>query len=355
MRPEGCNVGADALIEVKTHRSYDPDSELWNQSCSTETGYRQQMTFDYTSIGFYTFDCLCRPVTEIPPGGTCFVEDFALAVSGAAGSAAIVGAKHGMKVQAVGGVGNDDMGDWVLARLKSFSVDVENMEVCEGYSTSSSIVTTRPDGARPALHKLGATAGFYVTDNRLDRVLDTKILHIGGVGLMDRMDAGRNAEVMAEAKSRGCVTTLDVFASTREDMNLVAPLLPHTDFFIPSEEEAAALSGLEDYEEIASFLLDQGAGSVILTLGEDGAMHRGADGSRHDMPAFDVGIVCTCGCGDCFNAGFATGLHLGYSVEDSIRVGQAASAQNAMGLGSQAVVSDLESTLDFIEKTPLKS
>lgn len=171
---------------------------------------------------------------------------------------------------------------------------------------------------------------------------------------MDRMDAGRNAEVMAEAKSRGCVTTLDVFASTRRDMDLVAPLLPHTDFFIPSEEEAAALSGLEDYEEIASFLLDQGAGSVILTLGGNGAMHRGADGSKHDMPAFDVGIICTCGCGDCFNAGFATGLHLGYSVEDSIRVGQATSAQNAMGLGSQAVVSDLDSTLEFIEKTPLK-
>ena len=41
-------------------------------------------TFDYTSMGFYTFDALVRPVTEIPPGGdTYFVEDFAMAVSGA--------------------------------------------------------------------------------------------------------------------------------------------------------------------------------------------------------------------------------------------------------------------------------
>ena len=137
------------------------------------------MRFDYTSMGFYTFDALCRPVNEIPPGGnTYFVEDYALAVSGAAGSAAIVAAKHGLTVQAVGGVGEDLMGDWVLRRLADFDVDTENMQRCPDFSTSSSIVTTRPDGARPALHKLGATAGFYVDDDHLDRVIDTKIFHV---------------------------------------------------------------------------------------------------------------------------------------------------------------------------------
>lgn len=147
------------------------------------------MTFDYTSMGFYTFDALCRPVNDLPPGGnTYFIEDFTLAVSGAAGSASIVAAKHGLNVQAVGGVGNDLMGDWVLRRLADFDVDAENMQRCEDFSTSSSIVTTRPDGARPAFHKLGATGGFFVTDEQIDRVLDTKIFHIGGVGLMDKMD-----------------------------------------------------------------------------------------------------------------------------------------------------------------------
>ena len=312
--------------------------------------------FDYTSIGFYTFDALCRPVTEIPPGGgTYFVDEFTLAVSGAAGSAAIVAAKHGLRVQAVGGVGVDDMGDWVLMKLRSFGVDVENMARCPDFATSSSVVTTRPDGARPALHKRGATAGFTVTDDALDRVTDTAILHVGGVGLMDRMDrAGRTAEVMAAAKARGAVTTLDVFAATRDDMGLVAPLLPHTDYFMPSEEEAMALSGLTDYEDIAQFLLDQGAGAVVLTLGANGAMVRDGKGTRIDVPAFDIRPVCTCGCGDCFNAGFATGLHLGRSLEDCVRLGQAASAQNALGLGSQAVVSSLDNTLRFMDTTPVR-
>ncbi|MBO6882780.1 MAG: sugar kinase [Marivita sp.] len=314
------------------------------------------MTFDYTSMGFHTFDALCRPVTEIPPGGnTYFVDEFTLAVSGAAGSAAIVAAKHGLKVQAVGGVGNDLMGDWVLRRFGDFGVDTEMMQRIPDMTTSSSVVTTRPDGARPALHKRGATAGFYVTDDQMDRVLDTKILHIGGVGLMDAMDQGRNAELLAEAKARGITTTLDVFASTPEDFPLIRPLLAHTDYFMPSEEEAMALSGMTDYEQIAAFLLDQGVGAVILTLGADGAMYRDQRGQKIDIPSYKIDVVCTCGCGDCFNAGFATGLHLGRSIEDCIRFGQASSAQNAMGLGSQAVVSSLENTIAFMETTPIRA
>ena len=51
------------------------------------------MTFDYTSMGFITFDALCRPVTQIPPAGdTYFVEELTLAVSGAADWAAIASA-----------------------------------------------------------------------------------------------------------------------------------------------------------------------------------------------------------------------------------------------------------------------
>jgi sugar/nucleoside kinase (ribokinase family) len=310
------------------------------------------MTFDYTSMGFITFDALCRPVTQIPPGGdTYFVEDFTLAVSGAAGSAVIVAAKHGLRARAVGGVGHDDMGDWVLMKLARFGIDTSLMARCEGFSTSSSIVTTRPDGARPALHKRGATDGFYIDDTQIDSLLDTKILHVGGVGLMNRMDAGRTEEIMAEAKRRGVITTLDVFASTPDDLPKVARLLPHTDYFLPSEEEARALSGLTENADLAAFLLDRGAGCVILTLGADGAYLASRTETFH-TPAFAVDVKCTCGCGDCFNGGFATGLLKGLSLRDSVELAQASSAQNATGLGSQAGVRDYPATLDFIATTP---
>jgi sugar/nucleoside kinase (ribokinase family) len=309
--------------------------------------------FDYTSMGFITFDALCRPVTQIAPGGgTYFVDELTLAVSGAAGSAVIVAAKHGLRSRAVGGIGYDDMGDWVLMKLAQYGVDTGLMQRCEGFTTSSSLVTTRPDGARPALHKRGATDAFFIDDAQIDDLLDTRILHVGGVGLMNRMDdAGRTAEVMAEAKRRGVITTLDVFASTADDLPKVARLLPHTDYFLPSEEEAQALSGMIDNRDLAQFLINKGAGCVILTLGADGAFYLHRDGTEFHTPAFQVEVKCTCGCGDCFNGGFATGLIKGLSAPDAVQMAQASSAQNATGLGSQAGVKDYATTLAFIGST----
>ena len=307
-------------------------------------------------MGFITFDALCRRVTQIPPNGdTCFVRELTLAVSGAAGSAVIVAAKHGLKVRAVGGVGYDDTGDWVLMKLAKFGIDTSLMSRCNGFSTSSSLVTTRPDEQRPALHKRGATDGFYIEDGQIEDLLNTRILHVGGVGLMNRMDdSGRTEEIMREAKRRGVITTLDVFASTAADLPKVERLLPFTDYFLPSEEEARALSGLTDNRDLAQFLLDRGAGCVILTLGAEGAYYRHGDGTEFHTPAFDVVVKCTCCCGDCFNGGFATGLIKGLSAQEAVQIAQATSAQNATGLGSQAGVRDYQATLDFIRQTAVR-
>ncbi len=314
------------------------------------------MQYDYTSIGFYTFDCLGRPVTAIPPGGeTYFIEELTMAVSGAAGAAAVAAAKYGLKVLAVGGVGDDLMGDWVIRRMKQFGIDTSMMQLCENVGTSSTIVTTRPDGQRPALHMRGATGAFVISEEDYDKVLDARIVHMGGTGLMDRMDGERSFRLMAEAKRRGRVTTLDVFAASREHMDNVAGLLPHTDYFIPSIEEARALSGLHDKEEIGKYFNDLGVQCTVMTMGADGVYYHHVDGTRFHMPAFDIEVVCTCGCGDAFNAGFAAGLLRGLDPEQTTRLGQASSALNATGLGSQAGIVDLDSTLAFIERTKTKT
>ncbi|MBL8893976.1 MAG: kinase, partial [Rhizobiales bacterium] len=201
------------------------------------------MRYDYCSIGFYTFDCLGWPFTAVPPGGGCyFIDELTLAVSGAAGTAAIAAAKMGLHTLAVGGVGNDLMGDWVLQRLRHFGVDTSTMQQIKGAKTSSSIVTTRADGTRPALHMKGATGDFSVDDEMMKQVIDARVVHIGGIGLMDRMDKGRNAELMKRAKAHGATTTLDIFAGSPDDLPAVAQVLPHIDYFIPSVEEAQALT-----------------------------------------------------------------------------------------------------------------
>ena len=185
------------------------------------------MRFEYVSVGFYTFDCLGWPVSDIPPGGgTLFIDEITLAVSGVAGTAAIVVAKLGLKTLAVGGYGCDMMGDWAVSRLADFGIDTSGLQRLPGVPTSSSIVLTRRDGSRPALHVKGATGHFVVPPAEFDRITDTRVFHMGGVGLMDAMDGPRNAALMAHAKARGCITTVDVFAGSAGDLPDVDAVLP---------------------------------------------------------------------------------------------------------------------------------
>jgi sugar/nucleoside kinase (ribokinase family) len=311
--------------------------------------------YDYTSMGFYTYDCLGWPFTGVPPGGgTVFIDELTLAVSGAGGTAAIAAAKMGLKTLAVAGVGEDLMGDWVLQRLQHFGVDTWGVQRKPGWKTSSSIVTTRADGSRPALHMIGATKDFYIDDAMIPRVIDAKVFHIGGVGLMNAMDQGQSALVMKAAKAGGAVTTVDVFAGSPKDLPAIARVLPYTDYFMPSIEEAMALTEKTDMADSAKIFLDMGVKACVFTLGGEGAYYRDRDGLTFKVPAFDVNVKCTCGCGDAFNAGFAVGLAKDFDAETIVRFAQATSALNATGLGSQAGVVDFNHTLNFMKTTKTK-
>lgn len=313
------------------------------------------MRYDYASAGFYTFDCLGWPFSAVPEGGgTNFIQDITLAVSGAAGTAVIAAAKLGLNTLAIGGYGRDMTGDWSVAWLEKFGVDTSALQRFDDVPTSSSIVLTRADGSRPALHLKGATGAFVVKPEDFDRVTDARVFHLGGVGLMDAMDGERNAALMKHAKARGAVTTVDVFAGSADDMPDVAAVLPWTDYFIPSVEEARALTGLEDLDAMAEVFFGLGAGACVFTLGGDGAWYRDRSGLSFRIPAFAIDVICTCGCGDVFNAGFAAGVLKGMSPQDSVRLAQACSALNATGLGSQAGILSLETTLDFMRKTPVR-
>jgi len=314
------------------------------------------MTTDYSCIGFITFDCLGWPVTSIPDGGgTTFIDDFTLAVSGAAGTAVIAGAKMGLTCRAIGGLGQDLMGDWVLQRLRQFGVDVTGLPQIPGARTSSSIVTTRPDGTRPALHLRGATGDFYVDDNLLSHAIDARVVHFGGVGLMTRMDRGRNAELARAARLRGAITTADIFAGSPDDLPAVASILPFIDYFMPSIEEAHALTGGHDLAGTAQFFIDKGVTCCVFTLGAEGAYYHHRDGTRFIVPAFEVDVRCTCGCGDAFDAGFAVALCHGMDAETTVRFAQATAALNATGLGSQAGIEDFAHTLAFMRSAPTRS
>jgi sugar/nucleoside kinase (ribokinase family) len=351
MEPALFCFSADFCLDMREQSRYR------RGKCSArEASVAAESQYDYASIGFYTFDCLGWPFTAVPPGGGCyFIDELTLAVSGAAGTAAIAAAKMGLKTLAVGGVGEDLMGEWVMQRLRHFGVDVALMQHKPGWKTSSSIVTTRADGSRPALHMKGATGTFTIERKDFDTVASAKVVHLGGVGLMDAIDGAPNAALMRHAKERGCITTVDVFAGSSDDLPDVDAVLPYTDYFMPSIEEARALSGIEDLVDCTKFFHDRGVACCVFTLGEHGAYYSHTNGTRFTIPAFDIAVKCSCGCGDAFDAGYAVAICHGFDPETSVRFAQATSALNASGLGSQAGVESFEKTWNFMKTTKMKA
>lgn len=311
----------------------------------------QHMRYDVSVIGLYILDILGRPIERIPDRGNVeFIDEIRLTVAGTAGGTVVDTAKLGLKSLAVGAVGGDEKADWVLMTLGKFGVDTSAMQRLAGVPTSSTILNVRPNGDRPALHVRGASDHFDVAPSSYDQVFDAPIVHLGGTGLLRKLDGKRSVELLAEAKRRGCTTTFDLIAATAETAELVLPLLPYVDYFMPSIEEAQDISGKKGPEECAKFYLGHGAGACVFTLGGDGAYYAHSDGARLSSPAYAIDIVDTTGCGDAFDAGFIAALHHKMDVETALRFAQASAALVATGLGSDAGIESFEHTFDQMKR-----
>jgi len=309
------------------------------------------MRYDVSVIGLYILDVLGRPVKAIPEGGNVeFIDEIRLTVAGTAGGTVVDAAKLGLRSLAVGAVGDDEKADFVLATLQKHGVDISAMQRLKGVPTSATILNVRPNGDRPALHVRGASDHFDVPAPLYDQVFDAPIIHLGGAGLLRKLDGERSRALLAEAKARGRVVTFDLIAASAETLGIVQPLLPFIDYFMPSIEEARDMSGCKAPEDCASFYLDRGVACCVLTLGGEGAFYAHRDGERLRVPAYRVDVVDTTGCGDAFDAGFIAALHHKMDPEQSIRFAQAAAALVATGLGSDAGIVSFEHTMDWMRR-----
>lgn len=313
------------------------------------------MSHDVSVIGLYILDVLGRPVDAIPPGGNvAFIDEIRLTVAGTAGGTVVDLAKLGLNCLAVGAVGDDEKADFVLATLQRFGVDTAQMQRLKGVPTSASILNIRRNGDRPALHARGASDHFEVAEQALDAVLSPPIIHLGGTGLLAKLDGEPSRKLLAEAKARGRTTTFDLLGANEGTLDLIAPLFPYIDYFMPSIEEAKQISGADDVENAGRFFIERGVKHCVFTLGGDGVCYMAASGEILRQPAFQIEVVDTTGCGDAFDAGFITALHRKMDVKTALNFAQASAALVATGLGSDAGIRSFEDTLNFMNTAPIK-
>ncbi len=304
--------------------------------------------FDAVFVGLTIVDVAGRPVKAMPEGGgVSFIEEIRMNPAGTAAGAVMNAAKLGISCATVACLGRDEMGDFIVDTYERLGIDCSMVQRTDAARTSATILTIRPNGERPALHCRGASDHLLVAEKDFDACCDARFLHHGGTGLLDAMDRGQSAKLLAHAKKKGLTTTFDLIAPNDKTVGLLADLLPNVDYFMPSFEEAAFLSGRDTPEDAAAFFMDMGANACIFKWGVKGSFIRTRDAS-FVVPAYKVAVSDTTGCGDSYCGGFVAGLSMGYDLENACRLATAVSGLVATGLGSDAGVKDLEHTLEFM-------
>ncbi|WP_061025481.1 sugar kinase [Bradyrhizobium sp. CCH5-F6] len=310
---------------------------------------------DVSVCGTYILDILGVPVTEIPPGGgRLLIEEIRLAVAGTAGGTVVPCARLGLKALAVGAVGSDEKADWMLNALEREGIDISLMERMADSPTSATILPIRPDGSRPVMHARGASARWRIAPDTQKAACRSRILHLGGVGSLLAMDGAPSVALLRDAKAAGCTTTLDLIQARRETLALVEPLLPYVDFFMPSIDETNAMVGTDDPAACARFFIDKGAGACAISLGADGSFVMTRDGRQFTVPAFEVAVRDTSGCGDSYTGGFIAGLARDWDLLDCARLATATAAIVATGLGSGANLVSFEETVKAMNTLPVR-
>jgi sugar/nucleoside kinase (ribokinase family) len=305
------------------------------------------------SLGIQIVDILGRPVTEIPEGqNVALLEEIRITVAGTAAGTSVDLAKLGAEVYAMGAIGEDELGNFLLSTMQRYGIDTSSLKRKPGVQTSSTMLPIRPNGERPALHVPGANGELVWEDLNLDVIAAADFLHMGGTSLMPKFDGEPTRKVLEFAKQKNVTTTFDLVALQRPDLlELIEPCLPYVDYFMPGFEEAIMMCGLTDRQEIIRFFLDRGAKHTVFKMGEQGssiAFMENGQIQETRIPCFKAPVVDSTGCGDAYCAGFIMGLSMGWDLAKSGRLGTAAGGLVIQGLGSDAGIVDLDQTIEFM-------
>ncbi len=254
-----------------------------------------------------------------------------------------------INVAAIGKVGNDADGDYLKEVMSGLGIDVEGVITTEESFTSfSDVMSDMSTNERTFFHGRGANALFGPEDIDVDN-LNADIFHIGYALLLDKFDAPDEkygtvmARTLAEVSAKGIKTSIDVVSEASDRFaKVVTPCLPHCDYLIFNEVEAAMVTGISvrdenkkisqsAIKEVINALFEKGVREVVCIHAPEGGWYARRGDSVYFMPSLNLTkdmIKGKVGAGDAFCAGMLYSLYREFDPEYSLRVASAAAGCN---------------------------
>lgn len=279
-------------------------------------------------------------------GETLHGTRFHMGYGGKGANQAVMAAKLGGDVAMVTKLGQDIFGENTLKNFQSWDIDTQHVLFTDQAFSGVAPIAVDTDGHNSIIIVTGANDLLSP-----EEVEAARATIASGQILVCQLEIPVETTVAALriARQEGVTT---IFNPAPARPGLPDELYQLSDIFCPNESETELLTDLpvnsqEEAEIAARVLLQRGAGTIILTLGERGSLLVTADECTH-VPATQVKALDTTGAGDAFVGSLAYFLAGGKPLTEAMRRANSIAAISVQSSGTQTsfpVAADLPLTL----------
>lgn len=284
-------------------------------------------------VGSLNLDISLQVRSFPQPGETMLAVDSARAFGGKGGNQAVAASVLGGQVAFIGAVGNDEEGRAYREHLTRYGVESTGISTAEETSTGTAFILVDEAGEN-----------VIVVDSAANSALDPPRVNDQVQRLQPSLLLAQ-LEVpvpVLEAALRGldpnAVFILNP-APMPADVTSLATVLARCDVLVPNRQELGQLAGMPEPRtprEVQNCLDSlHFEGTVVVTLGSDGAVLFSPSDGLHAFPPVDVRPVDTSGAGDAFCGALAFGIAEGLTIADAVRQANDVAAMSTQARGAQ--------------------
>lgn len=298
-----------------------------------------------TVVGSVNMDLVFRTPRMPAVGETLLGHEFRQIPGGKGANQAVAAARQGAEVSFIGAVGDDGFGDFSQQCLAKEGINISHLARVAGVATGVAGILVEDNGSNSIVLAAGANAMLNVGQ------IESASGVIGAAQLL-LCQLETPVETVTRAIAIAHAQGVKVVLNPAPAQHLDPALLKQVDYLIVNETEASQLSGISvtnqaSAQQASERLLELGAGTVLLTMGGDGALITQA-GNSEFIPAIKVNVVDTTAAGDTFVGAFAVGIANGLSVSDASREAQYTAALTVTKLGAQTSIPHRNDVLEFM-------
>ncbi|MHA7283073.1 ribokinase [Arthrobacter sp. TMS2-4] len=264
-------------------------------------------------VGSINADLVVTADRHPRPGETVTGRSLTVLPGGKGANQAAAAALLGADVRLIGAVGSDAYADVALSVLRTAGVDLRSVRRTGG-ATGIALIQVADGGENTIVVLPGANAGMTPG---LVEASAAPVRDAGVVVVQGELPADATAAAIRRATGRVIVNLAPVIAVDGAALLRADPLV------VNEHEGALVLARLggpapADHRAVVEGLLGLGFASVVMTLGDAGALV--ADGGAlHRVPAPPVAAVDTTGAGDAFVGALAAQLAAGRPLLEAAR------------------------------------